>query len=71
MIAPLEQTDADRAETRRRLRLARRFVASTFLDRRPEPGESGPPIAAWKAWAFAGWVVAVAVVYFATMLGLM
>jgi hypothetical protein len=45
-------------------------VASTFLDPRSEPGENAPPVAAWKAWAFAGWVVAVAVVYFATMLGL-
>jgi hypothetical protein len=71
MIAPLEQADAERAETRQRLRLARRFVASTFLGHRSEPGENAPPIAAWKAWAFAGWVVTVVVVYFATMLGLM
>ena len=71
MIAPLEQVDAETAETHRRLRLARRLVASTFFRHRPEPIENAPPISAWRAWGFAAWVVIVTGVYFATMLGLL
>jgi hypothetical protein len=69
MIAPLEQIDGEKAETRRRLRLARRLVAWTFLRHRPEPAAGAAPIAAWKAWVFAAWVAIVTGVYLATMLG--
>jgi hypothetical protein len=69
MIAPLDQVDAETAETRRRLRLARRLVASTFFQHRPEPREDAPPIPAWRAWGFTAWVVIVTAVYIATMLG--
>ena len=69
MIAPLGSLHSEAAETRRRLHFARRLVALTFFRDRPEPASSALPISAWLAWAFAGWVVIVAGVYFAAMLG--
>ncbi len=69
MIAPLEQMDTQTAQTRQRLRLARRLVAWTFFQQRHTPAENGPPIPAWRAWLFTAWVVIVTTVYFATMLG--
>ena len=71
MIAPLGQMDAETAETRRRLQLARRLVASTFFRHRREPTKDTPPISALAAWAFTAWVVIVTGIYFATMLGLL
>lgn len=71
MIAPLEQMDSETTQTRRRLRLARRLVASTFFQHDPDPGENAPPIPAWRAWLFTAWVTIVTAIYFATMLGLL
>jgi len=71
MIAPLEQMDTETTQTRRRLRLARRLVASTFLQHGRKPTENGPAIPAWRAWVFTAWVVIVTGLYFGTMLGLL
>ena len=70
MIAPLKQIDVETTRTRRRLQLARHVVASAFYPHAAEPADRAPPVRAWQAWLFAGWVVIVAGVYFATMLGL-
>lgn len=69
MIAPLSQAGPKTARRRRRLRRAHRLVASTFFERPLERTRDVPPIPAWKAWAFAGWVVIVTTIYLATMLG--
>jgi len=53
------------------VRRARRLVASTFLQRQGDSADSAPPVAAWKAWLLAAWVVAVTLLYFAGMLGLL
>ncbi len=68
MIAPLEQARPKVARRRRRLHRAHRLVASTFFERPSEPPRDIPPIPAWKAWAFAAWVVIVTTIYLATML---
>lgn len=69
MIAPLGQGNTDTVESRRRLSRARRLVAFTFFQYHSQRGENVPPIPAWRAWIFAGWVVMVTGWYFATMLG--
>jgi nitroreductase len=71
MIAPLGQTERETVQTRRHLWRARRLVASMFLEHEPAPRDNAPPVAAWQAWVFAGWVVLVTGVYFATMVGLL
>ena len=71
MIAPLGQGNTETVELRGRLSRARRLVASTFFQHHSEPSENAPPIPAWRAWIFAGWVVIVTGVYFATMLGVL
>jgi len=69
MIAPLGRTDSERAKRRRRLHGAHRLVASVLLAHASEPTENAPPVAAWRAWLFAGWVLLVTGVYSAAMLG--
>jgi len=71
MIAPLGQGNTDTAESRRRLSRARRLVAFTLFQCHSQPSENVPPIPAWRAWVFAGWVVIATGVYFATMLGVL
>jgi len=68
MIAPLRQIDPEMTRRRRRLRHAYRVVASTFLPESSQPADNPPPVSAWRAWVFAGWVAIVTVVYFVTML---
>jgi len=70
MIAPLGRMDPETTRTRRRLRLARRLVASAFFPYDADPTGNAPPIPAWRAWLFTAWVVIVTGLYFATMLGL-
>jgi hypothetical protein len=69
MIAPLRLPDPGTTESRRRLRRAHRLVASTLLPEQPS-SPSVPGVPAWQAWLVAGWVMVVAVCYFASMLGL-
>ncbi|MCX7428273.1 MAG: hypothetical protein NTW96_21920 [Planctomycetia bacterium] len=64
MIAPLRPPDTTTRRVSRRLYQARDFVAATLL--RPPP-ESGPPIAAWKAWAFVAWLAVVTVAFAVSM----
>jgi len=71
MIATPRQISPEAVETRRRLHRARHVVASTFFRHDSESMERVPPISAWRAWLFAGWVVLVTAVYLATMLGLL
>lgn len=65
MIAPLKTEPDERSfSTRRRLRAARRVIASVLLtgdDLRPSS------LARWKAWLLVGWV-AVAVGVYALMM---
>ena len=70
MIAPLRRASTETIELRGRLRRARRVVASAFFNRDRKPPENAPPISAWRAWLFAGWVVIVTGAYFAATLGL-
>lgn len=69
MIAPLGRGNPKTARRRRRMHGAHHLVASTLLEQGSEPNEHALPVAAWRAWAFAGWVVVVSGVYLATMLG--
>ena len=70
MIVQVHKPDPKNVERFDRLRRARRIVALTFFARDRQSGETTPPIAAWRAWLFAGWVVLVSGAYFARMLGL-
>jgi hypothetical protein len=47
-------------------RSVRRFLAECLLPSAEKP----PPMAAWKAWLLAAWMLIVAAVYLTTMLGL-
>ena len=69
MIAPLGQASPEATRRRGRLFRAHRLVAWTFFERRAEATRDVPPIPAWRAWTFAGWVVIVTTIYLATMLG--
>lgn len=69
MIAPLRLPDATAAEEARRLREARRVVASALLGARDGAGDRPRRITAWKAWLFAIWVAVVTGMYLASMLG--
>ncbi len=69
MVAPIPRTD-DPSRSRRH-RHAHHWVAGTLLRPRAGRAMSGPPVAAWKAWLFAGWVIAATSVYAATMTGLL
>ncbi|HID78200.1 MAG TPA: hypothetical protein EYP56_19680 [Planctomycetaceae bacterium] len=68
MIAPLPKAKWPHAG-RSPLHRARRWVAATLL---PHGGRDDKtrPIAPWKAWLFAGWVVGVVLTYAGYMLGL-
>lgn len=67
MIAPL-QTEAEPAsEASSRFAAARAAVAAILLRDAQAPA---PPIAAWRAWLFVGWVGLVTVVYALVMSGL-
>ncbi|NQT12267.1 MAG: hypothetical protein HQ582_05940 [Planctomycetes bacterium] len=69
MIAPLDQASSKAARRRGRLHRAHRLVASTLFERHVDSSRDVPPIAAWRAWAFTGWVLVVTGIYLATMLG--
>jgi hypothetical protein len=69
LIAPLRSTDPEPTEAGWQLRRARRLVLAVLLKYAPERAEEGPPVSAWRAWLFAGWVAAVTGIYFAVMLG--
>ena len=63
MIAPIQMPDPWTPEETRLLRKARRIVGAMLLGpARPAPTEP-PKLAAWKAWLFAGWTLAVAAAY--------
>jgi len=66
MIAPLREPGTVTTE-RRQLAEARRYVATTLLDRAEE--NCGPAVAAWKAWPLVGWMARVARCYAMGMLG--
>ena len=42
------------------LQRARGLLATTLLPHESRHSDSTPPIARWKAWLFAGWLVAIA-----------
>ena len=65
MIAFYRQTDESTSTMA--VRRARRLAASSLLSQESPPARSTPPVAAWKAWLFAAWVVVVTGVYFAHM----
>ena len=67
MIAFYRQTDGPTSTTA--VRRARRLVASSLLEQESHPACSTPPVATWKAWLFAAWVVVVTGFYFAHMFG--
>jgi hypothetical protein len=67
MIAPL-QTETERSPAESgRFAVARAAVAAILLGNTEAPA---PPIAAWKAWLFVGWVAFVTVAYGLLMSGL-
>jgi hypothetical protein len=42
-----------------RLRHVHRLLAATLLPTRSEGADSAPPVDAWKAWLFIGWLAVV------------
>lgn len=70
MIAPFREVDTEIAESPGRSSGVRQIVAA-MLERKRPPEDTPPPMPAWRAWMFAGWVVVVTAVYFATMMGLL
>lgn len=69
MIAPLRLPDPSAAEETCRLREARRVVAAALLGGPSDAADRPKPVAAWKAWLFAAWVVIATGAYLAAMLG--
>lgn len=68
MIAPLKTEPDERSfSTRRRLRAARRVIASMLLK-----GDDDRPatVARWKAWLLVAWMALAVAVYALTMSGL-
>lgn len=67
MIAPLKTEPDERSfSTRRRLRAARRVIASMLLtgdDHRPSP------LARWKAWLLVAWMALAVAIYALWMTG--
>jgi hypothetical protein len=51
------------------LRIARRIVAAALLPRNTD-ADCAPRVTAWKAWAFACWLVLTAIAYGLSMLGI-
>jgi hypothetical protein len=43
-----------------RLRDVRSLLAATLLPRQLRRSDCAPPVAGWKAWLFAGWLMVVA-----------
>jgi len=66
MIAPARPPETTTRRASRRLHQARDFVAAALL-KQPSV-ESGPPIAAWKAWAFVAWLSIVTAAFAASMM---
>lgn len=67
MIAPLKIEPEERSfSTRRRLRAARRVIASMLLT---EDGERPSPVARWKAWLLVAWAALAIAVYALVMSG--
>ena len=66
MIAPLKEKP--RLTRSPALRRAHRLLAATFFRDPSEGTEAAGPIPAWKAWAFAAWLVATTLLYLAHML---
>ena len=67
MIAPLQTEADDSPAASGRWVTARAAVAAIFIHDAQAPA---PPIAAWKAWLFVGWVAFVTVAYALLMSGL-
>lgn len=62
MIAPIREPDSRSASDRRRWIRARMAVASSlFPSSKPRGGDR--PLALWKAWLWASWIVVVSSVY--------
>ena len=53
------------------MRRAHRLVAKTFLHTSETDSKSATPVAGWKAWLFAGWVVVAVATYLIVVLGAM
>jgi hypothetical protein len=69
MIAPLREPGGSNSSVESEpLRVARRIVAAALL--KSEDCAPAPRIAAWKAWAFVGWLTLTALAYGASMLGI-
>ncbi|HEV7221861.1 MAG TPA: hypothetical protein VGN42_04120 [Pirellulales bacterium] len=69
MIAPFRGPSQRKSGRSRndRLEIARRIVAATLLSRADE--DRGPPVPAWQAWLFAGWMAIAAIIYGLSMAG--
>lgn len=70
MIAPLREPPRSGAGVQNEpLRIARRIVAAALLPRNADT-DCAPRVPAWKAWAFAVWLVLTAMAYGLSMLGI-
>jgi len=67
MIAPLRPSQVRAAETRRRLRWAHQYIATTLLS---PSAPTAPRIAPWKAWLFVAWLIVSVVAYAGSMLAM-
>ncbi len=68
MIAPSRLTEESPPESG--LQSARRMVAAVLFEHQTTPARDVPRLPAWRAWLFVGWIIAVAVVYCAHLVGL-
>ncbi|HEX7447448.1 MAG TPA: hypothetical protein VF306_07875 [Pirellulales bacterium] len=67
MIAPLKTEPDERSfSTRRRLRAARRVIATMLLT---EGADQPSPVARWKAWLLVAWAVLAVAIYAVLMSG--
>jgi hypothetical protein len=68
VIAPSRLTEETTPESG--LQSARRMVATVLFEHATPLAQKAPRLAAWRAWLFVGWIVAVAVVYGAHLVGM-
>jgi hypothetical protein len=67
MIAPWRDANSTACGRDPRLREAHKYLAASICT---EPREdSGPAVAAWKAWLFVGWMVLATALWATSMLG--
>lgn len=68
MIAPIRDTSPTDTRNNAQRRKARRWIVESLLSR-PEAKPQAESFGAWKQWLCVAWILLVAIVYLAEMLG--